>query len=75
MHPFPLKSELPRFVGDAIAQVWLDPWAIRFVFESGIQLYAEQRVEHLEPNGTSWAYDAKLKTDRRLCFIGLFTRG
>ncbi len=59
MHPFPPAEELASFTGDAIAQVWLDPFAVRFVFESNRQVLAEERIEHFEPDGTCWSYDCE----------------
>lgn len=59
MHPFPPAEELKCFVGDAIAQVSLDPYAIQFSFESMRRLVAEQRIEHVEPDGTLWRYDCQ----------------
>jgi len=59
MQPFPPVAELQDFVGDAIAQVWLDPHGVQFVFESMRRLVAEQRIEHSEPDGRIWAYDCE----------------
>jgi hypothetical protein len=57
MHPFPPASKLHAFLGDAIIQVWLDPHGVRFIFESGKELYAETKVLHAEPDGTLWSFD------------------
>ena len=57
MHPFPPVAELPSFVGDMIMQIWLDPYGVRFCFESRTQIYCEHRIEHIEAGGTTWAYD------------------
>jgi hypothetical protein len=57
MHAFPPASELEGFVGDAIGQLSLDPFQIRFVFRSGRTLVAALRVEHVEPDGRTWPYD------------------
>jgi hypothetical protein len=59
MYPFPPIEELQCFVGDAIAQIWLDPWAVQFTFESRRRLVAGQRIEQIEPDGTLWTYDCK----------------
>jgi hypothetical protein len=59
MHPFPPITVLPTFEGDAIAQIWLDPYAVRFLFESKANLYAQHRIVHLEPNGTLWSYECE----------------
>lgn len=59
MHPFPPAEELQYFVGDAIAQVSLDPHAVQFSFESSRRLVAEQCIEHVEADGTVWAYDCQ----------------
>ena len=57
MHPFPPVTDLPRFEGDAIAQIWLDPFGIRFIFESRVNLYVQHFLEHREPDGTIWTYN------------------
>lgn len=54
MHPFPPQSTLEVFRGDAIIQVWLDPYGVRFLFESERQIYAEERIVQIEPDGTEW---------------------
>lgn len=59
MYPFPAAPQLERFVGDAIAQVSFDPYAIQLSFESMSRLTAEQRIEHVEADGAVWAYDCK----------------
>ena len=59
MHPFPPAEELQCFVGDAIAQVSLDPYSVQFSFKSTRRLVAEQRIEHVEPDGTVWTYDCQ----------------
>lgn len=59
MHPFPQTEEVQCFVGDAIAQVSLDPHAVQFSFESGRRLVAEQRIEHVEADGSVWTYDCQ----------------
>ncbi len=59
MHPFPPAKELQCFVGDAIAQVSLDPFAVQFSFESRRRLVAAQRLELVEPDGTPWIYDCE----------------
>jgi len=56
MRAIPPIAELPQFEGDAICQIWLDPWAVRFLFESGTQVYAEYGIEHHDPDGTVWRY-------------------
>lgn len=57
MHPFPPASTVAAFKGDAVAQVWLDPYGVRFIFESERQIYAETSVLHIEPNGTEWLFE------------------
>ena len=59
MHPFPPAENLQCFVGDAIAQVSLDPHAVQLSFDSGRRLVAEQRIEQVEADGTVWAYDCQ----------------
>lgn len=57
MHPFPPASALDVFRGDAVAQVWLDPYGVRFIFESGKQIYAETSVLQIEPNEAEWLFE------------------
>jgi hypothetical protein len=57
MQPFPPAQALQCFVGDAIAQVCLDPFSVQFHFESSRRLVAEFRIEHAEPDGPVWSYD------------------
>ena len=59
MHPFPPAETLKIFVGDAIAQASLDPYAVQFSFESMRRLVAEHQIEHIEPDGTIWDYDCQ----------------
>jgi hypothetical protein len=59
MLPFPPADDLQCFVGDAVAQVSLDPNGVQFSFESMRRLVAELRIEQVEPNGTVWAYDCE----------------
>ena len=59
MHSFPQAEELQCFVGDAIAQVLLDPHAVQFSFESMRRLVAALGIEHVEPDGTIWTYDCR----------------
>lgn len=57
MHPIPPASIVDAFCGDAVAQVWLDPYGVRFIFESQKQIYAETSVLQIEPNGTEWLFE------------------
>ncbi len=59
MHPFPSAEDLQCFVGDAIAQVLLDPHSVQFAFESLRRLVAEQQIQHAEADGTVWDYDCR----------------
>lgn len=59
MHPFPSADALQFFIGDSIAQVWLDPYSLQFSFESSRHLFVENRIEHAEPDGTLWTYDCQ----------------
>ena len=59
MHAMPTEAELPSFKHDAICQVWLDPWGVRFLFESGPQVYAQYEIEHRDPDGTVWCYQCQ----------------
>ena len=59
MYPFPPSDTLQFFVGDAIAQVSLDPYSLQFSFESMRRLVVEHAIEHAEPDGTIWAYDCQ----------------
>ena len=56
MRPFPPAADLQCFVGDAIAQVSLDPYGVQFSFGSMRRLVAEFEIEQVEPNGTVWSY-------------------
>jgi hypothetical protein len=56
MRPFPPSADLQCFVGDAIAQVSLDPHGVQFEFESERRVVAEFGIEQFEPNGTVWSY-------------------
>ena len=57
MEPFPPAAELAPFIGDAIAQVCLDPHGVQFSFDSGRRLVSEYRLEHSMPDGTSLVYE------------------
>lgn len=57
MHSFPPASTVDAFRGDAVAQVWFDPYGVRFIFESEKQIYAETSVVQIEPNGTEWPFE------------------
>ena len=57
MYPFPPASTVDKFYGDAVAQVWLDPHGVRFIFESERQIYAATSVLHIEANGTEWLFE------------------
>lgn len=59
MRAMPAETELPPFEGDAICQVLLDPWGVRFMFENGPQIYAEFGIEHRDPDGTVWQYNCQ----------------
>lgn len=59
MHLIPTIYQVASFEGDAIAQVWLDPYGVRFLFESMDQLYAEHGIEHVEPDGKIWRYNCE----------------
>jgi len=59
MGSFPDVEQLQCFVGDAIAQVSLDPHSVQFAFESMRRLVAEFGIEHVEPDGTLWRYDCR----------------
>ena len=64
MQPFPPLQVLARLRGDSIAQVWLDPFGVRLLFESKVQIYVEEALEHVERDGTLWSYDCQSE-DRR----------
>ena len=59
MRPFPPEAELQCFLGDAIAQISLDPHGVRFTFESMRRVVAEFGIEQVDPNGTVWSYDCE----------------
>lgn len=59
MHPMPPSDVIARFVGDAIAQVRLDPYAVQLAFESMRKIDVNERLEHVEPDGTVWRYSCE----------------
>src|SRR4051794_35117346 len=59
MHTMPSAEQIARFVGDAIAQVRLDPYAVQLAFESMRQIDVNERLEHVEPDGTVWKYSCE----------------
>jgi hypothetical protein len=52
----PPAQQIASFVGDAIAQIRLDPHAVQLAFESMRQIDVNERLEHVEPDGTVWKY-------------------
>jgi hypothetical protein len=52
----PPAEQIASFVGDAIDQVRLDPYAVQLSFESMRQIDVSERLEHVEPDGTIWKY-------------------
>lgn len=56
MRPFPPAAELQCLLGEVLAQVLLDPFQVQFSFESARCLVAALGIEHVEPDGTVWAY-------------------
>ncbi len=75
MHPFPPSDALQFFVGDAIAQVSLNPYSVEFSFESMRRLVVEQRIEHVEPDGTVWSYDCQATERAPVVLHRLLYRG
>ena len=59
MHPMPPAEVIARFVGDAIAQVRLDPNAVQLAFESMRKIDVNERLEHVEADGTIWRYSCE----------------
>ena len=59
MEEMPPLAELKHFKGDAIAQIRLDPFAVQLAFESGWQIDVNERLQHITPDGTVWAYNCK----------------
>jgi hypothetical protein len=68
MQPFPLEPNIPAMVGDSISQVWLDPFAVRFLFESGVQIYAEFKIEQQEPNDNIWPFNCSDRSGEPIVF-------
>ena len=64
MQPFPPLQNLERLRGDSLAQVWLDPFGIRLLFESKVQIYVEEVLEHRDQDGTVWTYDCQAEERR-----------
>lgn len=56
MHTMPPVEQIASFIGDAIAQIRLDPYAVQLAFESMRQIDVNKRLEHVEPDGTIWKY-------------------
>lgn len=61
MHPFPPAADLPKFEGDSIAQVRLDPYGVQLAFESGIVIAVEHRIEQIERDGSKFGYECVAK--------------
>ena len=57
MHPMPPAEEFDRFVGDAIGQVRLDPYAVQLSMESMWTIYAMAGLNHVEADGRAWDYN------------------
>lgn len=57
MHPMPPAAEFHRFLGDAIAQVRLDPYAVQLSMESMWTIYAMSGLTHVEATGRVWDYN------------------
>ena len=53
----PPAAEFDRFVGDAIAQVRLDPYAVQLSMESRWTIYAMSGLTHVEGTGRVWNYN------------------
>ncbi len=74
MQPFPPAQSLERLRGDSIAQVWLDPFGVRLLFESQLQIYVEEGLEHLEADGSLWSYECQSENRRPLVLQRLLYR-
>ncbi|WP_066782074.1 hypothetical protein [Sphingomonas sp. CCH5-D11] len=59
MRPFPPAETLQIFVGDALAEVRLNPFGLQFSFESERLIHVEHAIIHTEPDGTTWSYDCQ----------------
>lgn len=57
MDPMPPAEEFDRFLGDAIGQVRLDPYAVQFAMESMWTIYSMAGLIHAEPSGRVWHYN------------------
>ena len=57
MHPMPPAKEFYRFVGDAIGQIRLDPYAVQLSMESMWTIYAMAGLAHVEADGRAWDYN------------------
>ncbi|MDB5471957.1 MAG: hypothetical protein JWR84_3517 [Caulobacter sp.] len=57
MHPFPPADEFQSLVGRTIEVITLGPYQTAFHFEGGSSLVLEDRLCHIEPDGTVWTYD------------------
>jgi len=59
MHPFPSSATLQFLVGEELAQIALDPFSLQFRFDSGGQITAEGRVEHIDRSGAVHPFDCQ----------------
>lgn len=50
------ESEVACFVGDELGQIWLDPYGLRVLFESGFSIYIEHACCLGLPDGSSVMY-------------------
>jgi hypothetical protein len=74
MFQFPPHSKLAAFRGDAITQVWLDPFGVRFIFEGQRQIYAERSALYVEANGTEWPFECMSGDARPVMFHRLLQK-
>lgn len=57
MHRFPSASELQFLVGKELSQIALDPNSVQFRWSEGGQITVNDKLEHVDESGTTYAYD------------------
>jgi hypothetical protein len=63
MLPFPPREDLEILIGDSVAQIKIDPNSVQILFESGLELFVEERLEHRCSNETPYVYQCEAWCD------------
>jgi hypothetical protein len=74
MHPFPPTAELQFLLGEEIAQICLDPYALQFRFAKGGHISVEGRIEQLDRDGNSHSHDCQTQPQAALYLHQLLQR-